>query len=222
MFIYCLDPINIQVWPIFKKVGMLDVFISTHNLYTSNSSLLRHDVNMGWAPAFDRFSLLSPVLSVTKFNMHKPLNNTEMQTRHPQKYGGLSNWFQRQCKAIHLESENAIHGILFSLNIQTTGCFSLVSVLCFHRHHNGIKSTPHFCNAFYRSFTLWRYCNIKPNIYKRPHLFSADDDRENWAQGWFVIYNMQCMIYVGNESRALFEAIPPTEYPYWLGVGEMT
>lgn len=43
----------------------------------SNSSLLIHNVNMGWASVYDRSSLLFPLLSVTKFNMHKPLTNTE-------------------------------------------------------------------------------------------------------------------------------------------------
>lgn len=38
---------------------------------------LRHNVNTGWGSAYDRSSLLSHILSVTKFNMRKPLTNAE-------------------------------------------------------------------------------------------------------------------------------------------------
>lgn len=125
---------DIQVWPVFKKVGLFVVFISLCNLYISNSYFLRHVVNMEWASAYDRFSLLSPLLSVTQFNMHKPLTNTEANKMDfylflkktkvslllfkgicPQKYVGLSNSFQRQCKAINLESENVILFMAFCI-----------------------------------------------------------------------------------------------------------
>lgn len=54
------------------------------------------------------------------------------------------------------------------------------------------------------SYSYCPHFNIKPNIYDRPHLFSAHDDGENGAQGWCVFYYMQCMICVGNENGALF------------------
>lgn len=54
------------------------------------------------------------------------------------------------------------------------------------------------------SYSYWPHFNMKPNIYYRPRLFSANDARENGAQGWCVIYNMHCMICLGNENTALF------------------
>lgn len=52
------------------------IFIWRPYLNMNNSPFLRHNVNMGWASAYGRYSLLSPLLSLTKFNMHKPLTNT--------------------------------------------------------------------------------------------------------------------------------------------------
>ncbi len=106
-----------------------------------NSSLLRRSVNMGWASAYDRSSFLSPLLSVTKFNMHKPLTNTEANKMHL--YWFLQNkgiiiiaWRSMSAKLcsyvpVKLISEavqsnkygkwkcNSIHGILYSLSIVT-------------------------------------------------------------------------------------------------------
>lgn len=108
-------------------------------LNVSSSSLLRHNVNMGWASAYDRSSLLPPLLSVTKFKMHKPLTNTEANKM--DFYWFLQNkgiiiiaWRSRPaklCLPVKLISEavqsnkfgkwkcNSIHDILYSLNIVT-------------------------------------------------------------------------------------------------------
>lgn len=145
---------DIQVWPVFKKVGLFVVFISLCNLYISNSYFLRHVVNMEWASAYDRFSLFSPLLSVTQFNMHKPLTNTEANKMDfylflkktkvslllfkgicPQKYVGLSNSFQRQCKAINLESENVILFMAFCIHNRLLFLWRLsrLKVFCFYK-----------------------------------------------------------------------------------------
>lgn len=120
-----------------EKKRFVCLFVASICLNMSNSSLLRHDGNMGWASAYDRSRFLAPLLSVTKFNMHKPLTNTEankMDLFLQNKGIIIIAWRSvpaKLCLPVKLISEavqsnkfgkwkcNSIHDTLYSLNIVT-------------------------------------------------------------------------------------------------------
>lgn len=118
----CLSFEDILVWPVYKKVCWLLVFIPLHNLYISNS-LLRHMASTELAKAYDSFLLFCQWLSLTYISLlliqEKQdgllfvLKKTKISLLLLKgiclpKYVGVSNWFLRQCKVINVESENVI------------------------------------------------------------------------------------------------------------------